>query len=164
MAATTTKFKDLEAQNDETYSDGMPLVGSSTAPPPPFDDESSTTILPPFTDLVFPPGPGESDPPPVFAPYEAEFFLVGYDDIVSHDPHLNTDGAPLPIPTPPPNSHHSPAQVKPSTASYYHNQPNTQPTASTAREPTQKQTHTGCHIATTTADPANLASKPRHKP
>lgn len=31
-------------------------------------------------------------PPPGFAPYSAEFFETGYEDIVSHDPHLNTDG------------------------------------------------------------------------
>lgn len=32
------------------------------------------------------------EPPPEFAPYQAEHFEVGYDDIVSHDPHLNSDG------------------------------------------------------------------------
>lgn len=32
------------------------------------------------------------EPPPEFALYEAEHFEVGYDDVVSHDPHLNTDG------------------------------------------------------------------------
>ena len=31
-------------------------------------------------------------PPPEFALYEAEHFEVGYEDVVSHDPHLNTDG------------------------------------------------------------------------
>ncbi|KAF8905558.1 hypothetical protein CPB84DRAFT_1844963 [Gymnopilus junonius] len=36
-----------------------------------------------------------SEPPPVFVPYEAEYFKVGYDDIVSHDPHLNSDGEAL---------------------------------------------------------------------
>jgi hypothetical protein len=34
-------------------------------------------------------------PPPKFAPYEAEWFEVGYGDIVSHDEHLNTDGEPF---------------------------------------------------------------------
>ena len=32
-------------------------------------------------------------PPPDFTPYEAEHFEVGYSDIVSHDPHLNSDGS-----------------------------------------------------------------------
>ncbi|KAF9535451.1 hypothetical protein CPB83DRAFT_841772 [Crepidotus variabilis] len=35
------------------------------------------------------------EPPPEFAPYEAESFEVGYEDVVSHDPHLNTDGEAL---------------------------------------------------------------------
>ena len=34
------------------------------------------------------------EPPPEFAPYHAEHFEVGYQDIVSHDPHLNSDGKP----------------------------------------------------------------------
>ncbi|KAF9044573.1 hypothetical protein BDZ89DRAFT_1194718 [Hymenopellis radicata] len=33
--------------------------------------------------------------PPEFAPYEAEHFDVGNGNIVSHDPHLNTDGEAL---------------------------------------------------------------------
>ena len=32
-------------------------------------------------------------PPPEFTHYEAEHFEVGYSDIVSHDPHLNSDGS-----------------------------------------------------------------------
>lgn len=32
-------------------------------------------------------------PPPEFTPYEAEHFEVGYSNIVSHDPHLNSDGS-----------------------------------------------------------------------
>ena len=31
-------------------------------------------------------------PPPEFTHYEAEHFEVGYSDVVSHDPHLNSDG------------------------------------------------------------------------
>lgn len=31
-------------------------------------------------------------PPPEFTQYKAEHFEVGYSDIVSHDPHLNSDG------------------------------------------------------------------------
>ncbi|KAJ2920306.1 hypothetical protein MD484_g247, partial [Candolleomyces efflorescens] len=34
-------------------------------------------------------------PPPDFAPYEAEYFEVGNEDICSHDPHLNSDGEAL---------------------------------------------------------------------
>jgi hypothetical protein len=32
-------------------------------------------------------------PPPEFTHYEAESFEVGYSDVVSHDPHLNSDGS-----------------------------------------------------------------------
>lgn len=35
------------------------------------------------------------EPPPSFAPYTAEFWHIGNDDVVSHDPHLNTDGEAL---------------------------------------------------------------------
>ncbi|KAL1951882.1 hypothetical protein VTO73DRAFT_1031 [Trametes versicolor] len=42
---------------------------------------------------VYMPAGGE-EPPPEFAPYEAEFFISGR-DIVSHDPHLNQDGEAL---------------------------------------------------------------------
>jgi hypothetical protein len=35
---------------------------------------------------------GGEEPPPEFAPYEAECFNTGSGNIVSHDPHLNTDG------------------------------------------------------------------------
>lgn len=31
-------------------------------------------------------------PPPPFEPYNADFFETDDGDIVSHDPHLNTDG------------------------------------------------------------------------
>ncbi|KAF6766061.1 hypothetical protein DFP72DRAFT_985233 [Ephemerocybe angulata] len=34
-------------------------------------------------------------PPPSFAPYQAEYFEVGNEDICSHDPHLNSDGEAL---------------------------------------------------------------------
>ncbi|KAF8807378.1 hypothetical protein BYT27DRAFT_7164905 [Phlegmacium glaucopus] len=34
-------------------------------------------------------------PPPDFTPYEAQYFEVGYSDVVSHDPHLNSDGEAL---------------------------------------------------------------------
>lgn len=39
-------------------------------------------------------GHGDEELPPAFTPYEAEYFTVGDGDIVSHDPHLNSDGKP----------------------------------------------------------------------
>ncbi|KAF8622458.1 hypothetical protein AX15_006980 [Amanita polypyramis BW_CC] len=35
------------------------------------------------------------EPPPVYTPYEAEYFVAGNGDVVSHDDHLNTDGEAL---------------------------------------------------------------------
>ncbi|KAF8642356.1 hypothetical protein AX16_009625 [Volvariella volvacea WC 439] len=82
----------------------MTLPSTSKAnpndPPPPFTDApaeaGSASYSPPqFDDIVFAPGPEERDPPPEFTPYDAEFFLTGEDDVVSHDPHLNSDGEAL---------------------------------------------------------------------
>ena len=42
-------------------------------------------------ELVYIP-PGGEEPPPEFTPYEAEYFISGGKEIVSHDPHLNEDG------------------------------------------------------------------------
>lgn len=52
-------------------------------PPPPFDEHNHLLID--FDDE-------HDDPPPEFAPYHAEYFDTGNGNIVSHDPHLNTDG------------------------------------------------------------------------
>ncbi|KAG9227239.1 hypothetical protein CCMSSC00406_0004222 [Pleurotus cornucopiae] len=40
-------------------------------------------------------GHSDEELPPAFTPYEAEYFTVGDGDIVSHDPHLNSDGEAL---------------------------------------------------------------------
>ncbi|KAJ6575087.1 hypothetical protein B0H19DRAFT_1127115 [Mycena capillaripes] len=83
---------------------------SSSIAPPPFEDDPATGILVDFSDS---PGaipgaplaslnsscllakPGGEEPPPVFTPYEAECFNTGSGNIVSHDPHLNSDGEAL---------------------------------------------------------------------
>ena len=57
--------------------------------PPPPDVEAPKYTERAFENVYIPPG-GE-EPPPEFAPYEAEFFISGK-EIVSHDPHLNEDG------------------------------------------------------------------------
>ncbi|KAJ7071055.1 hypothetical protein C8F01DRAFT_1108882 [Mycena amicta] len=63
-------------------------AGPSTAP---FQD-NPTALLVDFSDAVNIPG-GE-EPPPDFAPYEAECFQSG-GDTISHDAHLNADGEAL---------------------------------------------------------------------
>ncbi|KAM6498088.1 hypothetical protein JOM56_006036 [Amanita muscaria] len=62
---------------------------SSSEPPPPFTDIDESSHL--LIDIT----PLELEPPPQFAPYDAEFFTTGNGDIASHDAHLNTDGEAL---------------------------------------------------------------------
>ncbi|KAF8898772.1 hypothetical protein BD779DRAFT_1485463 [Infundibulicybe gibba] len=87
-----------------------------TLPPPPFSVEDPSPKWsadhPPLVDfdgvgssgvnIDIPPEHAEAgfaedieEPPPEFGPYVAESFEVGSGDIVSHDPHLNTDGEAL---------------------------------------------------------------------
>ncbi|KAG5639223.1 hypothetical protein H0H81_005297 [Sphagnurus paluster] len=63
---------------------------------------SAIDAPPPFSDQ-FQPGPSNTvvdhnsvplEPPPEFALYEADYFETSSGDIVSHDPHLNSDGEP----------------------------------------------------------------------
>ena len=84
--------KPLEAHEHE------PLIASTSntgvIPPPPFTYNFSASLV---DDL--PPTSGldalldDLEPPPEFSPYHAECFEVGNGDVVSHDSHLNTDGA-----------------------------------------------------------------------
>lgn len=82
------------------FDDDAALAGPSSAslPPPPTFEESTSTNLGHFaitigSDTIFVP-PGGEEPPPAFAPYEAEYTLAP-DGILSHDAHLNTDGEAL---------------------------------------------------------------------
>ena len=52
--------------------------------------------------------PGGEDPPP-FTPYEASYFTSGNGNVVSHDPHLNEDGASLHLQSN--HSHSSPGEA-----------------------------------------------------
>lgn len=56
----------------------------SSFPPPPFAATDPNINEAAATEL---------GPPPEFAPYQAEYFEQSNHDIVSHDPHLNSDGA-----------------------------------------------------------------------
>jgi len=69
--------KKLDPRQDD---ESQPVASSSN---PPFADRDHLLLDVPTADL---------GPPPEFAIYQAEHFEVGYDDVVSHDPHLNTDG------------------------------------------------------------------------
>ncbi|KAJ7634278.1 hypothetical protein DFH06DRAFT_1221572 [Mycena polygramma] len=70
------------------------LAEPSGSSPPPFQDGPSSSALIDFADdseVI----PGGEEPPPDFTPYEAECFNTGSGNIVSHDPHLNSDGEAL---------------------------------------------------------------------
>lgn len=64
-------------------------AGPSELPPPSFH-ESGGDVVVVFDELTFPEG-GEE--PPEFTPYEAEHWVSRSGEIISHDSHLNEDGA-----------------------------------------------------------------------
>ncbi|KAJ7225539.1 hypothetical protein GGX14DRAFT_421002 [Mycena pura] len=81
----------LPASPHKSQDELIPTAGPSSSPPP-FQDD------PPLVDFSdssqIADVRGGEEPPPEFTPYEAECFSSG-GDIVSHDPHLNTDGEAL---------------------------------------------------------------------
>ncbi|KAF5384853.1 hypothetical protein D9615_001503 [Tricholomella constricta] len=65
------------------------LVDPGTSePPPPFNDSEQSSAAHHDTHSPL-------EPPPDFAPYNADYFETDSGNIVSHDPHLNTDGEAL---------------------------------------------------------------------
>ena len=66
-------------------------LGFQLGPPPFLDDTNVLNYKEEPIELAYIP-PGGEQPPPKFTPYKAEFFISGR-EIVSHDPHLNEDGA-----------------------------------------------------------------------
>jgi hypothetical protein len=82
--------KDRPSEQPLLREDDCNEAGPSYVPPPSFE-ESVGHVVVSFDDAVdtFPAG-GEE--PPEFTPYEAEHWVSGNGDIISHDPHLNEDG------------------------------------------------------------------------
>jgi hypothetical protein len=68
-------------------------AGPSAAgvPPPSFEESSGHAVI--SFDSVFDTFPAGGEEPPEFTPYEAEHWVSRGGDIISHDPHLNEDGA-----------------------------------------------------------------------
>lgn len=71
------------------------LTMARLSPPPAFQEfppgtSSSSHLLIDFSENT-PQAPGGENPPPDFTPYNAEYFLSN-GNVISHDPHLNTDG------------------------------------------------------------------------
>ncbi|CAL1695717.1 unnamed protein product [Somion occarium] len=70
----------------------LPPVHTTLPPPPDFGASAKDQAFPPeLTNIDFPVPFGGEDPPPDFAPYEAEYFVTSIGDIISHDEHLNED-------------------------------------------------------------------------
>lgn len=65
-------------------------VALHRAPPPPFQD--APPAFGPSDEQIYAP-PGGEAPPPDFTPYDADYFEAADGTIVSHDRHLNEDGA-----------------------------------------------------------------------
>ena len=88
----------LGENKDRSSESGQPVLreddgseaGPSCIPLSSFEDSVGHVVVS-FDDAVdtFPAG-GEE--PPEFTPYEAEHWVSGNGDIISHDPHLNEDG------------------------------------------------------------------------
>ncbi len=66
-------------------------AGSSKLPPPSFNESGGDAIV--AFEEVADVSPAGGEEPPEFTPYEAEHWVSGSNKIISHDPHLNEDGA-----------------------------------------------------------------------
>lgn len=75
----------------------MKQTEAHLTPPDPSGTNNALEELPPSfeqaTEDRLLPGPPPQDPPPAFSTYAASFFTAKDGAIVSHDPHLNEDGA-----------------------------------------------------------------------
>ena len=90
--------KDVKVSLDEH----LDLQGASSSnvqdPPPPFEDNALRQVPDVLNDLsphiyVPPADTTGEEPPPDFELYEADYRQESDGTIVSHDPHLNEDGA-----------------------------------------------------------------------
>jgi hypothetical protein len=66
-------------------------AGRSELPPPSFDESGGDAVL--VFDEVVDAIPEGGEEPPEFTPYEAEHWVSTSGEIISHDHHLNEDGA-----------------------------------------------------------------------
>lgn len=66
-------------------------AGPSEFPPPSFRESGGDAVV--VFDEVADAFPEGGEEPPQFTPYEAEHWVSRSGEIISHDPHLNEDGA-----------------------------------------------------------------------
>jgi hypothetical protein len=90
-AMTMTLKEDRPPEQPLSSTANSSEAGPSELPPPSFH-ESGGDVVVVFDEApdAFPEG-GEE--PPQFTPYEAEHWVSRSGEIISHDPHLNEDGA-----------------------------------------------------------------------
>ncbi len=78
------------------HSPELPPANSNEADssklPPPSSNESGGDAIVEFVEVADV-SPAGGEEPPEFTPYEAEHWVSGSNKIISHDPHLNEDGA-----------------------------------------------------------------------
>ncbi|KAG6857537.1 hypothetical protein H0H87_000136 [Tephrocybe sp. NHM501043] len=90
MIVTTVNDKGLLDTAVSSEQDPLLANGENSEPPPPFSDVNQAG---PSHLSIGSAAPLES--PPEFALYDADYFEAGNGDIISHDPHLNSDGEAL---------------------------------------------------------------------
>lgn len=91
---TPPLHKDKDSPSDQPLlrpSDGSE-AGPSGVQPPSFE-ESAGHVVVVFDDDAADTFPVGGEEPPEFTPYEAEHWVSKRGEIVSHDSHLNEDGA-----------------------------------------------------------------------
>ena len=63
-----------------------------TVAPPPFEQSAEDPVVLHYSQHETYTAPG-GEAPPEFAPYDASYFISGTGNVISHDHHLNEDGA-----------------------------------------------------------------------
>ena len=98
-ATSTTPLLDLDSPTSSNAIAGpsiTPSLDAALIPSGPSgkDAEANERSIPNVLEGIdFPVPAGGEEPPPEFTPYEAEHFATSSGDIISHDKHLNEDGA-----------------------------------------------------------------------
>lgn len=94
LGKNDNKDSSLEQRPLLREGDGSEAGFSASAagvPPPSFVESSGHAVI--SFDSVLDTFPSGGEEPPEFTPYEAEHWVSRGGDIISHDPHLNEDGA-----------------------------------------------------------------------
>ena len=83
--------KSQSSQQHLSRNSAIGEAGPSEAPPPSFEESAGHLIV--DIDGFIEPFPEEGEEPPEFTPYNAEHSVARDGMVISHDHHLNEDGA-----------------------------------------------------------------------